>query len=322
MSLEKKRVVPLKVLSLGTCVFGAVYGILARIAFGSKEYPEIFGVMTFAFIFVVPLVIGFLTVRLAPEEARRSWLYCLFMPWIAGLICLAALLAFAYEGLICLVMMGPVMLALASVGGVLARLITKRGPVPLAAFAALPFLVGPLEQKMARHNEIRKVENTIVIDAPADVVWRNIASVPEIRKDEAKPSWSHKIGFPMPLAATLSHEGVGGVRQATFERGILFVETVDLWEPGRRLGFGIKADPVPATTLDEHVTVGGPYFDVLRGEYDIEPAGEGKVLLRLWSEHRVTTTFNTYAAVWTDAVMSDVQSLILGVIKNRAESRR
>jgi len=37
----------------------------------------------------------------------------------------------------------------------------------------------------------------------------------------------------------------------------------------------IQADRIPRETLDEHVTVGGEYFDVLRGDYRLEPLGNG-----------------------------------------------
>jgi hypothetical protein len=155
------------------------------------------------------------------------------------------------------------------------------------------------------------------------VVWDQIKSVPEIRKDELQPSWSRRIGFPDPIAATLSHEGVGGVRQASFSGGVLFIETVDVWEPGHRLAFSIHPETaqIPNTTLDEHVTVGGPYFDVLRGEYRIEPLSNGKVRLHLTSWQRVSTDFNWYAHLWTDAVMSDLQKRILYVVQQRAEVR-
>ena len=52
----------------------------------------------------------------------------------------------------------------------------------------------------------------------------------------------YKLGFPKPLEATLSHEGVGGVRNAS-RKGLLFIETVtggsrpapaELPHPGRR----------------------------------------------------------------------------------------
>jgi hypothetical protein len=115
--------------------------------------------------------------------------------------------------------------------------------------------------------------------------------------------------------------GVGAVRHATFERGVLFVETITKWEPEKDLAFTIKADTahIPPTTLDQHVTIGGPYFDVLEGEYRIEPSGPGKVILHLSSQHRLSTRFNSYAGFWTDFIMRDTQEYILEIIKRRCE---
>ena len=80
------------------------------------------------------------------------------------------------------------------------------------------------------------------------------------------------------VAVPFSYEGVGGIRNATFERGLRFVETVTRWEPDHRLSFMIKADTakIPPTTLDRRVTIGGPCFDVLDGEYQIEKGGKGQ----------------------------------------------
>ncbi|MEO6710629.1 MAG: hypothetical protein ABI054_00005, partial [Planctomycetota bacterium] len=153
-------------------------------------------------------------------------------------------------------------------------------------------------------------------------VWREIASVPEIRPEEHHFAWSHLIGFPRPIAATLTGSGVGAVRHATFERGVLFIERVTAWREEKQLEFTIDADPdtIPAAALDQHVTVGGPYFDVLSGAYAIEPLPDGGVLLHLSSEHRLSTTFNRYASLWTDFIMRDTQRYILEIIKRRCES--
>ena len=57
-----------------------------------------------------------------------------------------------------------------------------------------------------------------------------------------RETWAQRIGFPRPIEATLSYEGVGGVRHASFERGLMFVETVTDWEPEHRLAFGGEGD--------------------------------------------------------------------------------
>ena len=50
-----------------------------------------------------------------------------------------------------------------------------------------------------------------------------------------------------------------------------------------------------------------------------EPQQDGGTLLRLVSRHRLSTTFNFYARIWTDAIMRDIQDNILYVIRNRCE---
>jgi hypothetical protein len=40
----------------------------------------------------------------------------------------------------------------------------------------------------------------------------------------------------------------------------------------------------------------------------------------LTSTHRLSTHFNPYAALWVDAVMSDMQRGILDVVRRRAET--
>ncbi len=185
----------------------------------------------------------------------------------------------------------------------------------------MPFLISPWEAKVFQQNQIRTVENRIDVSASPAVVWQNIKRVSAIQPNELSHSWVRDIGFPAPVAATLSYEGLGGVRNASFTGNVVFIETVDVWEPEQRLAFSIKADAehIPDTSLDEHVKVGGRYFDVLRGEYRLEPLSDDRVRLHLSSQHRITTDFNWYSRWWTDGIMSEMQRNILEVVKARCE---
>lgn len=82
----------------------------------------------------------------------------------------------------------------------------------------------------------------MAINAPAAVVWQHIIRVAPIRAADLGPSLLDDLGFPRPVAATLTREGVGGGRHATFERDVEFIETVDEWQPStaarRRLSAG------------------------------------------------------------------------------------
>lgn len=309
---------------------GIVYGTVARILFGLDNLHEVLRVMASSFIFLVPFAIGFGVVWIAPPREQRSWTYTLTGPWAAAALTLGTALVIGYEGLICVVLILPAFLVMASAGGLAARIVLEvmrlRGrrfqAVTLGLVLVLPYLVSPMERRLLAGDEYRTVENTIRIRAEPAAVWRQISRVPRIRPEEYGTSWVHRIGFPRPLEATLSHEGVGGVRQASFERGVLFVETVTTWQPDHLLAFTIHADSttISRAALDEHVTVGGEHFDVLDGTYEIERTGPGDVVLHLRSTHRLSTHFNFYASWWTDWIMSQIQRNILVVVKRRAEA--
>jgi hypothetical protein len=308
---------------------GLAYGLLLRfgaeVIFRGRFLP----VISIGFLFLLPFAMGFVSVFLVERRQPQPVWVWLVLPLVPVAGSLAATMAALWEGLICVVMFAPIGIGLAVVGGLAAGLVVRfllsrpARNTALACVMVLPLVVGPWEQQVRPRQELRRVESTIDIAAPPAVVWRNIERVPRIHPEELAPSWSRRIGFPRPVEATLSFEGVGGVRHASFEGGILFVETIDVWEPLHRLAFSIRAqtDQIPRTTLDEHVTIGGPYFDVLRGEYALEPLPNGSTRLHLLSQHRVSTDFNWYARLWTDAVMADIQRTILHVIQKRCEAR-
>ena len=85
--------------------------------------------------------------------------------------------------------------------------------------------------------------------------------------------------------------------------------------------FSIRANPydIPSTTMDEHIVVGGKYFDVLTGTYDLQKLTDTTYRLHLYSHFKLTTTFNFYASWWAGWIMKDIQKNILEVIKERSE---
>lgn len=307
---------------------GAGLGLLYRLLFAWKALNGTSGLaVTLAYLVIVPAVMGWLAVRQylgsAPAEAVR-WHKWLFLPWGAmGIAILVAVLVHL-EGLICVLFAAPIMLFFSLTGGLIARIIHgyhQTSSVTSLAVAALPLLLAFAEIHVPDPAQIRTVNTDIPIHAPAAVVWRNIERVRAIDLRELPSSWVNRIGFPRPVEATLSHEGIGGVRQASFTGGLLFTETVNEWQPEKDLRFSIRAntDSIPTTTLDEHVTIGGPYFDVLEGEYRLEPRPDG-VLLHLSSHERLSTHLNGYAGLWTDGVMRAIQEQILQVVRARSES--
>jgi hypothetical protein len=299
-------------------LLGATYGLALR-WLANPGHGQLFGPMSITFLVLAPVGIGFATIF--PTKTPSIW-QALFVPWIGCAIATALTMVIGWEGSICVVLLSPLMLVGSSIGGAIAYGLRRaRARDGVAAVLLVPLAAGPLEQRIEAPRDVRRVETSIAIDADAEQVWSQIESVPEIQPHEEPFALYRWMGFPRPLSAVLDRPGVGGVREARFEGGVLFLETVTEWEPGRRLAFTIDAQEhlIPPTILDEHVTIGGPYFDVLSGTYAIEQRPEGGVVLNLSSETRVSTTFNVYAGWWADRVMRSIQEHVLTIVKARSE---
>jgi hypothetical protein len=299
--------------------YGLCFQILARVA----SLKNLLGVMSLGFVFLLPIGVGFVTTALAEREARRSWTFAIFAPVPTAMSCLFAAMIIGWEGLICLILATPVYLVCAMIGGVLGRVVMRSIGGGARVIVASVVLLAPgtsalIESTRPPPRELRHADTQILIHATPDVVWQNIIRVPAIT--EPLGGVFYRMGFPKPIEATLSYEGVGGIRNARFEKNLTFIETIDEWQPLERLSFRIAVDPAhtPTTTLDEHVTVGGVFFDVMRGTYWLEPKGSD-VVLHLQSEFRLSTDFNAYAGAWGAFLMRDIQSSILDVLKQRCE---
>jgi hypothetical protein len=316
-------------MAAGTCLGLFFRYLLGNPTINSVHVPlmnALAPIVSISFLAAVPFAMGYLTVseylRATPVDQWRGHKW-FFLPCASVTLSMLVSVLFKWEGRICLIFAAPIMLLFGMLGGLTARIawgkLGNRSPGRVSAFA-LPLFLLLVEGHIPNPYEIRTVRTEILIHSPASAVWNNIKSVRLIQSTELPQSWVGQAGFPRPLAATLSDEGVGGVRQASFSGGLLFTETVNLWEPEKNLRFSIRAntDSIPKSTLDEHVTIGGAFFDVLDGEYTLEPR-PGGILLHLSSRERLSTHVNPYAGEWTDAVMTAIQDQILVVIRDRAE---
>lgn len=316
---------------ISSVLVGVFLGCFYRLLLSDNKFLSDYDmapwIISIGFLIILPFFMGYLSVRwylCGKEKSIIRFYQWFFLPFASILVSLAISLLFKLEGFICVLFAAPIMFFFAMIGGLAARfcweLLNKRSPGTLSIIA-LPLLAMFIEAQLPAPYEYRSVNTEIMIHAPLNIVWKNIKSVSAIEPTELSNTWVNQIGFPKPVAATLSHDGIGGIRQASFTGGLLFTETVNKWQPEHDLRFSIHAntETIPKTTLDEHVTIGGKFFDVLDGEYTLEQRADG-VLLHLSSHERLSTHINLYASLWTDTVMRTIQEQILNVIRNRCEN--
>ncbi len=320
--MTKKRLLTLlKIIALP--VF---YAIAMRLFFGVKDWEQLYSVMSVTFLFCLPTVVGALCVYFSSEENAASIAYRIIVPWVPVFAFLLLTLIFSIEGFACWLMVLPLFLIAASIGGFIGAYIkrrNKRNNFYVSALVLLPFVMSPIENRVGAIPGTYIANTTIDITASATEVWGNVTRVKEIPAVQDKGWLTRFLGFPRPVRAELNFEGVGGYREAVFTKGLVFHEKVLEYTDKKKMVFSIKANPyeIPSTTMDEHVVIGGNYFDVLNGTYELEQLNATTCRLHLYSRFKLSTTFNFYASWWARWIMQDIQNNILQVIKKRAETK-
>ena len=313
--------------------YGVAYGLVSRAIFAMEDFTEnkaffpTYGLMTISFMFIVPFVIGLITAYHNDKITSSRKIAMISMPIFSVLGLVGISVIFGQEGIICALMALPVFLFMALLGGLIGTRVFKRNrtdKVYVSIFVFLPFLIAPIENQLGLTDKIFTEHTTIEINSTDLIVWENITRVKPISETENNNSLFQFMGFPRPLEAELGTVAIGGIRKAIFARGLFFTETVTQMQPNKILAFNIVADPksIPPKALDEHVMVGGKYFDVLEGKYEIEKINETKIKLHLTSQFRLSTRFNFYSGLWSRLIMRDIQKNILEIIKQRSEQRK
>jgi hypothetical protein len=314
----------MKASRLKTLLLGLIFGVIyAFFTFFIVEVTE--RSVSVGYIFVLPLILGAIPVLFSTKEQLKSYLRFLVMPWLI-VVTFTFLSFFAgFEGMICLVIIfGPFVL-IGTLGAFISKLISlkrERG-TPLYSLLLLPYLILIIEGFFPATNQYYTVKTEVIVNANQATVWSNIKNVRNIKPEEIETHFIHLIGIPKPVNGQLDKDGVGGIRSITWEKGIKFQEVINQWQEGKGFAYDIKVDPksIPPTTLDQHVMIGGKYFDMVNGSYLITPLSAEKSRVTLQCKYRITTNLNFYGKGWADFILNDFNEMILEVVKKRCENK-
>lgn len=318
MTPEKLRKILLSV------SFAVMAALIAYALFVTDIWKGVLSVMSLSFIILVPFAVGAFTIFLTDIKLVAKRKFVILLSMAPGVCFFFLTLALAMEGWACWLMILPFFLAASVAGGILMariRLKKHKDRMYMSLFALLPFAIAPLEQAIGKIPGRYTADTAIEIRADKAAIWSQVTRVKKISAEEDKGWLTRFLGFPRPLQAELDYEGTDAFRKAIFDKGLVFDERVTAYRHQRYMHFTIRANPynIPSTTMDEHIVVGGEYFDVLDGTYELEPLADNRCRLHLYSHFKLATSFNFYASWWAGWIMKDIQNNILQVIKRRAE---
>ena len=307
---------------LAWIIGGAAYGVLLRVFFGysSALYA---GPMSMAFLVGTPLAVGALTVYGARNLQLTIW-DILFRPWATVLLMLIGCAAALLEGSICLAMLTPLFLICGSIGGLIMSIALKLSGLRhrrLRAVALLPLLMVLGETHVPTHNDEQEIRRSVQVNAPPETVWREILTARSIKPDEMPFSLTHFIGVPKPIEGVNVTTPEGELRYSTWEKGVNFRALVTDKQELESITWRylFDADSFPKGSMDEHVEIGGRYFDLYDTTFNLQRLPGNKTRLELIAHYRVTSSINFYAVPAAEVLGNDFVATILALYKGRSE---
>jgi len=225
----------------------------------------------------VPFTVGYISSYIYNYRHSRPPGESIVVALASVSIAAGALIVFALEGAVCVVMALPIAWVVAWPGAMLGRVMARRATYVAGALAlVVPFFVGVEPRAEPPTHEVITV---VEIAAPPEVVWRHVVTFPEL---PPPTEFLFRAGVAAPLRARIEGSGVGAIRYCDFTTGS-FVEPITAWDENRLLAFDITAQAPPMTEWSPYRNVNPPhldgYFRATHGEFRLTPLPGGRTRL-------------------------------------------
>jgi uncharacterized membrane protein YhaH (DUF805 family) len=271
----------------------------------------------------VPFAMGFASVLIYSYHEPRSLRSCLGVACLSPMLLGLALLAYAWEGVICLLMAAPLALALSALGGTLAyslqRWHREAGTAPAvlgALLLALPTGI-LVERCVGAEPPVFAVTTSVEVDAPPEAVWPNVIAFAELPPPR---ELLFRAGIAYPIRAEITGTGPGAIRRCVFSTGA-FVEPIQVWDAPRLLKFSVESNPPPLEEWTPYERVTPPHlrgFLVSRGgQFRLVPLAGGRTLLEGTTWYRHSMWPAAYWRLWSDHIIHQIHLRVLCYIAAR-----
>jgi len=280
---------------------------------------EEYGIFLF---FLIPFFLGFSPAILYNQKNVIKYGEIRDNAFISLGIYSVCLIAFAIEGLVCIVMAAPLAILFTWIGSLLGYSLIKRNPdnasstylIIIFALPAFSFLEKDSEP------ELTSVITSIEISANQETVWKNVVEFPKLNEPN---EFIFKTGIAYPINASIVGKGVGAIRYCNFTTGS-FVEPITIWDKPNLLKFAVEEQPAPLKEIsfwDLDAPHLHDYFVSKQGQFKLTKLENGHTLLEgtTWYYHDIKPSF--YWNIWSKYIVHKIHNRVLEHIKYNSENQ-
>lgn len=213
------------------------------------------------------------------------------------------------EGVICLIMVSPLLACFIALGGLLGRVLFRSRARKLQLSVAPVLVLLLVTDACSPHDFENAVTDVVKIHAPPERVWKYVIDYPAIQE---KPDfWLWKVGLPAPVQSTATGHTVGAARRCVFQGDIAFDERLVEVEPNRKVTFDITGQPNDPEIMG--------HLDLKRGQMTLQDNHDGTTTLIGTSWYKLKVYPAAYYDRWTQSIMRAVHLRVMHQIQRLAE---
>ena len=292
--------------------FSNVFAIVVMLITKQLLKPYAFAEGTFIYseFVLLPIFMGIICAFFWRNLNFRGWT-------LIGYACVEILTAIVLssvvmrEGIICLIIVSPLILVFVYVGLVIGRLMFKNNNQQLNVSFMFILLILFIADTRSKHQYQNEVSDTIKINAPANEVWKHVVAFKKI--EQKNNYWLFQIGLPSPMETTVDGYYKGAGRKCIFSNGYTFGEKISTFEPGKDLVFDIVNQPRDPEIMN--------HIDLLKGEFLLKDNGDGTTTLTGNSWYKLYVFPTWYYDIWAQSIVRNVHIRVMEHIKAISEEK-
>lgn len=218
---------------------------------------------------------------------------------------------FLHEGIICLIIVSPLLFVFIAIGGLVGRAMFKKNNDTLNMSITSLLLIVYVINAASKPEYVNEVSDTITINAPIKKVWPLVVAYDRNTSDNKY--WLFKAGLPSPVQSTVAAYKVGADRKCIFSNGYAFDERIVTYDENRNLTFDITNQPRDPEIMG--------HIDIMRGQFLLHDNGNGTTTVIGNSWYKLYVAPVWYYDIWARSIVRNVHIRVMEHVKELSEKR-
>ncbi len=257
---------------------------------------------------IIPMIMGIINAHCSQNYKLKTGEQLLYAT-LNLVVLLLQCIYFMKEGVFCLIIVLPLLVAFFWLGLWIGEIIIRRKKRNLKVSVLGLLFILFVADVNADHLYIKLVSDEIIINATPERIWKHVVVFEPIK--EESDFWMFRLGMPQPMQTTVSGYFQGADRKCIFNDSIIFDEKMIVFKPNENLTFDIVKQPADPEIIG--------HIETQRGQFLLKDNHNGTTTLIGNSWYKLNVFPTWYYDLWAESIVRNVHLRVMKHIKKLSE---